>query len=70
MLVITPTQADAISAIDRTRTDGGLGVIYDGSALFCRDVRQDPHYAAYHLTLQGAIPGEPQQPADPFGIVP
>ena len=54
MLHITQSIADSIAAIDRMRTDGGLGVVYDGAAYQCRDVRNDPGYADYWPLLADA----------------
>jgi hypothetical protein len=54
MLTITADTADAISELDRTRTDGGLGCTYDGVAYHCRDVREDPVYADYWPLLATA----------------
>ena len=54
MLTITTEQAEAITAIDRTRTDGGLGVTFDGTDYLCRDVRADSAFAAYHAILATA----------------
>lgn len=56
MLTITQAQADAITAIDRTRADGGLGVTFDGSDYLVRDVRQDAEFADYHAILATARP--------------
>ncbi len=54
MLTITADTADAINALDRTRTDGGLGCTYDGADYHCRDVRGDPAYADYWPLLATA----------------
>lgn len=56
MLTITADIAAAISAIDRTRDDGGLGVTFDGTDYLCRDVRADSAFADYHPLLATARP--------------
>ena len=59
LLILTQAQSDAINAISRTRTDGGLGTIFDGTYFLCQDVRGDPHYADYADILSTAIPFNP-----------
>jgi hypothetical protein len=54
MLTITADISAAINALDRTRTDGGLGCTYDGADYHCRDVREDPAYADYWPLLATA----------------
>lgn len=54
MLTLTAHQADAITAIDRTRTDGGLGVTFDGTDYLVRDVRGEAAYAEYQDILADA----------------
>jgi hypothetical protein len=56
MLILTRSHVDAINAIDRTRTDGGLGVTFDGADYKCRDVLDDPAYTEYHSLLADAVP--------------
>jgi len=57
MRTLTQSQAEQISSIDRTRNDGGLGVVYDGTNYLCRDVRNVPGYEQYAeiLAASGSI---------------
>lgn len=55
MRTITFEQSEQIAALDKARTDGGLGVIYDGEHYQCRDVRGDPAYAEYQHILGSSI---------------
>lgn len=59
MLTITETQARAIDEISRTRTDGGLGVVFDGENFKVQDVRTDSRYAAYSDILAEAQIAKP-----------
>jgi len=59
MLIIDATTADLIHQLDRARTDGGLGVIFDGTQYRCRDVRADPAYADYWPVLAAATVHQP-----------
>lgn len=54
MIAINETSVGAIDAISRARTDGGLGVCFDGENYMCRDVRSDPAYADYWPLLVNA----------------
>jgi hypothetical protein len=56
MLIITLDTADQITALDRARTDGGLGVVYDGTHYLCRDVRGDAAYPEYQELIADAVP--------------
>jgi len=55
MRQLTFTQAEQVIAMDRARTDGGLGCIYQDGAYLCRDVRDDSGYAEYHAILADSI---------------
>lgn len=54
MLTITQEQATAITALDRARTEGGLGVVFDGTDYLVRDVRGDAAFADYQAILATA----------------
>jgi hypothetical protein len=54
LLVLTLEQSVAIAAISRTRADGGLGVIFDGTNYLCADVRANSVYTDYWPILATA----------------
>ena len=54
-MIITKMQGEAINAIDFTRTDGGLGVCFDGTNYICQDIRRDPVYSDYWDILGGPL---------------
>ena len=51
MRQLTSAQSEQVTALDRARTDGGVGVIYQDGVYLCRDVRDDSGYAEYHAIL-------------------
>lgn len=51
-MIISKAQADAIDELSRTRTDGGLGVTFDGTTYRCADVRGDPAYSDFWPYLE------------------
>lgn len=50
-LVLTQEQQIAIDDLSRARSDGGLGVIFDGIYYRCDDVRGDPKYSEYQSII-------------------
>ena len=55
MRQLTSSKAEQVTALDRARTDGGLGVIYQDGVYLCRDVRDDSDYAEYHAILADSV---------------
>ncbi len=58
MRTLTLDQSHQVAELDRLRTDGGLGVVFNGRYYQCRDVLGDPSYGEYQniLAASGAPP--------------
>ena len=65
--ILTYEQMLALNDLDRGRTDGGVGCIYDGEYYLCRDVTGLENYPEYQPIMAASRPYGP--PMSPFAFM-